>query len=388
MSCKIDKFLALTAVLALVLVAPATANAWERGNTKVLASFQTVEQWDSNIFYDHDDPKSDWITLLRPSLKGEVGFGAEGKHKAYASYFGEMGIFAKYDDQNYGNHDAIGGVNLDFNKYSLDTNNRFQFTSDRAGTEFENRTLRKIDTFNTVLGLHFNKFDFDFGYQYYWLDYLSDTLESFNRRENSGSATGYVQVMPKTKALLEFTYTNLEYPDASGRNGNAYRVLAGVKGDITSKLTGIAKAGYKLKKYEKSTNEDYSGAAAEIDLMYVFNDRVDMLFGYTREPFESTYSNNNYYTGDHFLARLNYRFGNGFVAFANGKYFHNDYPNVGAADTKKRRDDEWVAGCGLDYFWKEWISTGAGYEFHQRASTITSRKYDENIVSMNAKLMF
>jgi len=370
------------------MISPDTGFAWEKGAVKVDSFFKTQEQWDSNVFYDHDDPQHDFITILTPGIAGEYGFGVGKKHKIWTKYLCEMGIFGKYDEQNYGNHDAQGGIFLDMDKYTVDVNNRFQFTSDRAGTEFENRTLRKIDTLNAVVGWNFNKFSFDTGYQFYIVNFLSDVLDGFNRYENTGFITGYIEIAPKTKGLLEFTYTNLQYPDASGRNGNAYRGMAGVKGDITAKLTGIAKAGYKYKAYENSTMEDYSNAAAEIALVYAINDKMDTTFSYTREPFESTYSNNNYYIGDHFLGAYNYRFGNGFLFKTEGMYFHNDYPNVGSGETKKRRDDEWAVGPRLEYAWKEWIVVGIEYKFHQRHSTITLRTYDENVVSSDVMFKF
>ena len=172
-------------IFALGTILSSTAFAWEQGNTKVLTSFKAREEYDTNIFYDRYDPNFDWITILTPRISGEQGFGAAGKHKAKLDYKVDLGIFGKYKDQNYGNHDAYGQLLLDFEKVSVDVNNRFQFTSSRAGTEFESRNLRKIDTFQTILGWHFNKFDLDTGYQFYIVDYLSDTLQAFNYFENT-----------------------------------------------------------------------------------------------------------------------------------------------------------------------------------------------------------
>ena len=383
---KLIRSLVVLAFVVSMTFSPAFA--FEQGHWKLEPGFKSLGKWDSNIFYDNTNEKSDFITVLTPSILGELGFGDEGKHKVGLDYKVDLGIFAEYHDQNYGNHDTNQRVFLDFEDYSLEVKNNFKFTSSRAGTEFENRNLRKEDTFDAILGWHFNKLDFETGYRFFIVDYLSDTLRAINRRENSGWVAGYMEIAPKTKALLEFMYTNLDYPDTGGRDGNAYRIMTGVKGEITPKLSGIAKAGYKFKKYTSSTNDDFSSAVAHIDLMYAFSDRVDLIGTYNREAFESTYTSNNYYTGDHFTGAVNYRFGQGFTAKVDGMYYYNQYPELATGQTEKRTDHEWASGLGLDYQMKEWLTMGAGYNFHRRDSNIGSRTYDQHVISMYSAVKF
>jgi len=366
-----------------------TASAWEKGHIKVVPAFKFEERYDSNIFYDRENPKHDFMSIFYPGILGEYGFGAEGKHKLMASYLAELAVFGIHHEQNYGNHDTGQGVSLDFDRITVDVNNRFQFTSSRAGTEFERRTLRKIDTFTPVLGLHFNKFDFDVAYQYYWVDYLSNSLQRLNRYENAGSLTGYVQVMPKTKALLEFAYRNLQYPDTSGRNGSAYNFMGGVKGEITAKITGIIKGGFGIKEYDgDAARKGFQNFVMHTALLYDINDRTDLSLTYYREAYESIYENNNYYTGDHILANLSYKFGGNFLAKLDGMFFNNWYPSPGPTMQKKRVDQEWAAGTGLDYAWREWLVAGVGYRFHQRASTVGSRRYNQHVVNGNIRFQF
>ncbi|MBD3296256.1 MAG: outer membrane beta-barrel protein [Candidatus Omnitrophica bacterium] len=385
---KTLSFLVLIMFLAGTVLLPGTASAFEQGSWKLEPSFKTEEKWDSNIFYDTEDPDSDWITVLTPGIYGEWNFGQADKHKAFAGYDVDIGLFGEYTDQNYGNHNAYGGVNLDFNKMTFDANNRFQFTSSRAGTEFQRRILRKIDEANFVAGWHYNKIDFDTGYQFFITDYLSDTLDQIDFYHNKVWVTGYIQIAPKTQALLELNYKNIQYPDASGRNGNAYAALTGIKGDITAKITGVAKAGFKVKDYNSSDANDFANFIAHIDLMYDMNERVDMMFSYHREPYESTYTNNNYYTGDHFKYNLTYDIGRNFVGKFDSFFFHNAYTSPGPGENEDRTDFEWEARPRLEYHWKEWAVFGGGYTFHQRASNVYSRKYDQHVVSADVKFMF
>ena len=365
-----------------------TASAWEKDNIKIVPALKVEERWDSNIFLDPSDEKDDFITILTPSIFGEYSFGSSDRHKAKVDYKVDLGMFGKYHDQNYGNHDVLGELELNFNDYTLTVSDNFLYTSSRAGTEFENRNLRKENTGKVVLGADYNKFAFDVGYSNYLVYYHSDTLESLNRHENSVWGTGYVQVMPKTKALLEYMYRRIDYPDASGRDANVHAGMVGVTGDLTSKITGTTKVGYKYKGYVDSSRDDFSGFIAHTSLSYDPTDRVNVFIAYEREPFESIYANNNYYTGDHVTAAVNYKFGGGFIAKVDGKYFYNAYPEVRAGDSKKRKDHIWGAGAGLDYFWKEWLVAGVGYEFNQRASNINSRDYDQHIIKCDVKVMF
>ena len=391
MGTKIFKLALAVVFAACILPIAEVAGAMEMGQSEVTVGCGVMEQYDSNIFYDRYDPKHDFVTLITPTLAGQYNFGAEGKHDVWASYRGEFGVFGKYNDQNYGNHDARAGVELDFNRYTLDVNNRFEFTSSRAGTEFDTRTLRKIDTAEAVLGMDFNKLSYDIGYRYYIVEYLANTLKNENRYENGVWGTGYFEIQPKTKALLEFDYKNLQYKSANGRDGNQYKIMAGLKGELTAKLTGIIKGGYGYKKYKSSDNPTFNNAVAHVALMYAFNDRTDITFSYNREAYESVYDNNNYYTGDHFLSDINYRFGGQFRDLsAKGELmlFHNYYPEKAAGIDKERDDFEWAAGIGLDYNIKDWLSAGAGYRFHQRASNLGNRRYDQHVVDVDVSVSF
>jgi hypothetical protein len=68
--------------------------------------------------------------------------------------------------------------------------------------------------------------------------------------------------------------------------------------------------------------------------------------------------------------------------------FNNMYPEAGTGESKKRNDLEWAAGAKLGYQWKEWFVTDVGYRFHQRASNLHSRDYDQHVVSISAKVMY
>lgn len=385
-----SKLLAVLVIAAFAIsLAPATvAEAWEKGKMKVITTGEVAGQYDSNVFYDPDDEKHDWIGIIRAGIAPEVGFGAEGKHKLSGNYMFEGGVFSEYDDQNYGNHDLFGELFLDFNKWSITANDRFLFTSSRAGTEFARRTLRKENTVRTILGLHMNKFDFDFGYENYLITYHSDSLRQLDHYDNSAFVTGYYKVTEKTKALLDYKYTYIDYRHADGRNANVNRVMAGAQGQLAPKVTGIAKAGFKSKKYQDSNNKDFDGFVAYVALSYDPSERWNILASYEREPFESTYTQNNYYTGDHVTGAITYKFHEKWKAIADGQYFYNNYPEYNNVDNLERTDHIWSAGGKLEYTWKEMITLAAGYRFKQRESNLNSRDYDDHLVEASIKAMF
>ncbi len=387
MKLKIFAVIVLGAVLGAALFVP-QASAWEKGHVKINPFVRYEQQYDTNIFYDPDDPKHDWISVLTPGVTSEFGFGDNGKHKVRANYMVECGMFGKYNDQNYGNQNVNGEVALDLNKYKWTTGDQFLFTSDRAGTEFQARTLRKENTLKSLFETNFNKINGDIGYSLYNVDYLSNTLKQLDRYENAIWTTGYLDIAPKTKALFELQYKNIQYPDGSGRNANGYRAMTGLKGDITAKVSGIAKVGFKIQDYNTKTQPDFYNFVAEIGLGYKYNDRTDFILSYVREPFESTYTNNNYYVGDHILGSMNYKFGNGYFTNIDGQMYNNVYPEAGTGESKKRHDVEWAIGGKLGYMWKEWLVADIGYKFHARSSNIYSRGYDEQVISAGVKAMF
>ena len=386
MKLKLVKFVVLFFVLSVLL--SGTAYAWEQGKLKINPSCKYEQRYDSNIFYERDDPDHDWISITTPGIAGEFGFGTEAKHKVSVAYKVELAAFYRFHDQNYGNHDLDSKIHLDFDKITLDASNNFKFTSSRAGTEFQRRNLRKEDTVNIVLGWHFNKFDIETGYRFFVVDYLSDTLEALDRYENGGWITGYYQIAPKTKALLEADYDNIQYWNTGGRNGNAYAILTGLKGEITKKIEGTVKLGYKSKLYSSSSANDFYGFAARVDLFYDMNEKVDMSLSYYSEPYESVYTNSNYYYGNHLIYNLTYKLGKDFTGILDMFWFHNNYPSPGIGETKKRVDDEFEIAPRLEYAWKEYLIFGIGYKFHQRWSNIHSRGYTQHVMNADVKLVF
>jgi hypothetical protein len=297
-------------------------------------------------------------------------------------------MFAEYNDQNYGNHNLLGEIDLDLNDYAIKVRDNFLFTSSRAGTDQDSRNLRKENTVETIWSAVFNKLTFDVGYSNYIVEYLSDILKALNRFENSVRTTAYIQIQPKTQVLVEYKYRNIQYPaaSASGRDGNANSGMVGVKGEITSKITGIAKAGYKYQDYQNG--EDYSAPIAFVSLDYSATERMNVLFSYERNALESSYSGSNFYSADHFSADIKYDLGRNFTAKALGEYFRNAYDKRAPGEADKRTDNIFGVGCGLDYKIKEWALLGIGYHYRQRVSTIGSREYDQHVLSANIKMAF
>jgi hypothetical protein len=367
---------------------PSTGHTWEKGSIKVVPGVKFEERWDSNIFYDSNKEKSDWISIISPFIHGEAGFGTFDKHTAKVDYVVDLGMFAEYNDQNYGNHNLLGEVDFDLNDYGVKVWDNFLFTSSRGGTDLDTRNLRKENTLGTVWSADFNKLSFDVGYSNFILEYLSDTLKSLNRYDNSIWTTGYIRIQPKTQILVEYKYRNIQYPaaSASGRNGNANSGMVGVKGDITSKVTGIAKGGYKYQDYKNG--EHFSAPIAFVSLEYEATERMNLLFSYERNAFESSYIDNNFYAADHLIADIKYDLGHKFVAKGMGKYFRNTYDKRSAGESKKRTDNIFGLGCGLDYNLQKWVVCGVGYDYTQRCSTIDDREYNQHVFSANVRLAF
>ena len=385
---KIIKLLVLLFFIVGITMQATPGYSWEKGSYKIVPGVKYEQKWDSNIFYDSNNEKSDWISIISPSIYGEAGFGDYDKHTAKVNYVVDLGMFAEFNNQNYGNHNVFGEVDFDLNDYGFKVSDNFLFTSSRAGTDQDNRNLRKENTVSGIWSADFNKLSFDVGYSNYILEYLSDTLKGLNRMDNTMWTTGYIQIQPKTKMLVEYKYRNIQYPAkvSSGRSGNANSGMIGLKGELTSKITGIVKAGYMYQDYKNG--QDFSAPIAFVSLDYRATDRLSTLFSYERTAYESSYQGSNYYTGDHMLLDVKYDLGRNFIAKALGEYSRNDYDKRAPGQAEKRNDNIFGAGCGLDYNWKEWASCGIGYNYKQRVSTINDRQYDQHVFSANIKMAF
>lgn len=360
------------------------------GSVEVHPRIGVAEEYDDNIFWEPSNEKQDWITILTPEIRFNLPFYGK-RHLLSFDCYADLAWFNEYSSQNYQNYYVTGLLDLNFPEWHLNFKDRFlPLTSDRADIEFTDRVKRKENTFNALIGKEFNKLAFEAGYENYWINYDDNAYRDLNRMDHIGTLTGYVQIFPKTKALLEYNYANMGYYHDDIRNGNYNQIRTGLKGSITEKMTVIGKVGYQARHYDDPGEPDWNHLAAYVDLVEEFTERTVLSLNYTLTAQESTYSINNYYQINRIGAELRQNILTKFVAFIGGSYAEDDYPDVTTegSQTAKREDKLWTATAGLRYNIRDWIYAEAEYDYRDRNSNLDNLKYIDNSVSLSVSAEF
>lgn len=353
------------------------------GAVEVHPRVSIAEEYESNIFWKPSDEKEDWMTILTPGIRFDLPFNGK-RHLFSLDYYADIVWFNEFSSQDYQNHYVTGLLDFNFPEWTFDIKDRFlPQTSDRADTEFTERVKRKDNRFTGLFGKEFSKFGLELGYENYWIDYSDSDLRGLDRMDNIGTVTGYVQILPKTKALLEYNYADISYDiDDLRSDGDYNQIRVGLRGSPTEKMTLIGKVGYQMRDYDSSGEPDWNHAAAYLDLVERFTERLQLHLNYALTAEESTYSINNFYQRNRIDGGIRYRIFRKFTVYPGAFYAVHDYPETTTEgdQTKEREDDLWGASVGVRYDIKDWLFADLNYTYAERDSNLDVWGYKDNTV--------
>jgi len=344
----------------------------------------TYEQrgtFDSNIFMDPTNPKSDYFFDMIPGVEIEMPMS---KHLLTAAYKADFSQYCKYQTQNSADQMANTKLFLDFDRYYVRQNNYFNDTTSRSGTEFTTKVQRRNWTFDTTAGAIWNKFTFETGYSYFFENYVKQAYQELDRDEHVFTSSAFYRIFPKTELLVESNTGIVRYDNSGGgfRDNNYYQVRGGVRGQILPKLTGIGKVGWMGKYYTTDNVPDYSSAVTYLGFVYEMTSRTSIIASYECTAREATYGDNNYYDQNLFTLELDQKIMNKLSGFFRTSYENDAYPRntilVGTLQDQKRNDDVWGFATGLNYDIQEWLKTGVEYDFDNRGSNFSFYDYDRH----------
>jgi hypothetical protein len=369
---------------------------WDAGKLRLHAAMKTEEQLDTNIFLTDQKEKFDSVTLICPSAGIEIPFQ---RHIFSADYEMKANIFSNYTDQR-----LRGLADMQFNSVDVKIREDFMLFNDRSGSEDTNRIKRMTN----VLGArvvaspaHFDKLNFEFGYDNTIEHFLNDdlifddmTYKDKDRMINDFICIAAYRIFPKTSLLLEcdFGFYNYDHPQVSD---SAYlQPRIGVKGKITEKISSTLKAGFRYQDYDGNGSvvigKDYIGPVASGALTYLMTERDLFELAVERAIYESTYDNINYYDTNMVGLRYDRKFNDKLTGTILGKYQINLYPNQTTENgvTAKRYDNFYTFGAALRYDFNKWSSARVGFDHVERHSRFSNFNYRDNLVTMRGTIGF
>lgn len=347
-----------------------------QGSLVIHPRFKIQGEYDDNILLTDRNPKQDLIGVLVPGVGVEFPWE---DNLFILDYQAELNYYRDYPNQNHQDHRLHGGLSLLAAPFSIKAEDTFLKTSSRDNTDYSNLVERIENTAKAAVIYLANKFQVQGGYENYLYRYQDRIYRPYDNTEHRGILTGYYQAAPKTKALLEYTYSRILYRDTDDRDGYYNEVRAGFIGEITSKLTGTAKIGYQERRYrEDSIWDDYRGIVGYALLEQVFSKEHDLRLAWERTVQESTFSGNSYYLLNRAWIYYSRQLDHKLRGFIRLQYSNYRYPHFSPDLDGRRRDNIWEPEVGIRYQIQSWLTAEFKYRYRNRDSNWPEKDYRNN----------
>ncbi|MFH0813618.1 MAG: outer membrane beta-barrel protein, partial [Pseudomonadota bacterium] len=170
----------------------------------------------------------------------------------------------------------------------------------------------------------------------------------------------------------------------------------GLTWEATAKITGTIKGGYVTRDYD-GPSDDWDGFGMEGNLEYKISPYYLLSFKGFRKLLETSVTEysitggpgvyGTYYTSTGGSLSLTHRFTYKISAMAEALYFSDDYRERGTLG-RKRNDDRFGFGLGVNYQIQDWLGCKLSYHFLDNDSNIGVEDYTENLIGGTLLLTF
>ncbi len=333
--------------------------------------------YDDNIFIAHNHELADFYFMISPGL--ELVHGDVGHNYLSLDYTAGIQRFLQHGSQDANNHYGTLKGAFEFNRFKLAVDNQFQIETSpnvQVGTRVEEQK-NLTDTSAEYL---MNKY-FSLGLLYHQELHHFETPGQIDYRLYQPGGALYYHALPKTDIYGEFDYGWVD--EQSGEDQTFWKSSLGVRGKLTSKITGRIGVGYE--------NSDYSGSSPSVETTFAtvslhgdFTPHTSADLMVSRQITPSVTSSNNSYTATHVEFTLNQKiYREKFLVRVGGSYERDDYtPGV------DRIDDIWQGLVGARYVVTKWLDLGVSYRYQRNQSTVDTFSFGQNVVSVDGSMHF
>ena len=351
------------------------------GELRIHPAFSLTEQYESNVFQTPTNEQGDFSTRISPGFALHL---PTGRHDFYGGYRPEFVKYARLKNQDTINHFATLGMNLDFpGGLLVNVNNVFSKSTESPLSDVTGPVKNLQDILGSSVEYRLaERYSIALSHNLYYINYLQQQDEFLDRVENRVGLTGYYRIFPKTDVLLEPGYGRIEYLQSSStnRNANNYYILAGLRSEPTARLRGLTKVGYLFREPQTVGTKGFDGFVTSNQWGYQMTDKTSWTLTFERRPFESSFTNNDFYISIFGILTVNYIFTPNLSFQADLGAALNQYPVTATLGTQtaKRDDTLFAAGAGLTYTFTRWLKVRADYHFDRRNSNFNTFDFNDN----------
>ena len=359
-------------------------------DVKVKPYFKTGMEYDSNIFYEPEAPKThdDVLWTWTPGVAVNFPFGDKKQYRIGAVYEARFQDFTKNAP-----HDNVGqslGVIGNFKLTdSLYVNATEEFVKDfaRAGTVAAKRVGYKDQKASPTVGYNWKAWTAEFQFENALRRYDASIFHIFEYTNNVYTGRLYRTLAPNFRGLLEYNFSHYHYINDGTRNGRYHQFLAGFVGALSQRTSILARAGYMDRNYRKTSNAfstEFDQPVGDVRITHKLTDRTSFDLSYDKTAYESSFTANRFYKENQVQFQGTHLFNSKFRGRAGGSFGRHDYPaqaTTGAVAIK-RKDALATAFVGLDYAFRPWMIWNLDYKYERSNSSNSNFDYTNNQVAV------
>jgi len=192
----------------------AFAEGIDLGPCKLYPVIKTEERYEDNIFQMPSNAKSELVNTTTPEIL--LKFKLSGKNIFDVNYKYEMINFDKYSSDNRRNNKFKAALELYGSSYFFKLKDQYdEITNTYTYAEYFDNYAQ--NTVFVSIGRDFNDISFELFYEN--LDYEYNNIDSVNsRNDHVFDIAGFYNILPKTKALAEYSFTKINYDNSSAKD--------------------------------------------------------------------------------------------------------------------------------------------------------------------------
>ncbi|MFO1499090.1 MAG: outer membrane beta-barrel protein [Verrucomicrobiota bacterium] len=364
-------------------IEPQDVLVFSKGPLTLRPELGLAEMYNDNIFYRDKDTLQDFISVISPGLRLDLG---KPQHNYLSlGYTMDQLFYADHSELETAQHSIDLRSRFELQRIRLEGSDRVQFLSSPLGGVVE----RVVDTNGvvTVVSRNIDRTSWDDNYTLTYdlgektavylrgyhstVDY-QQRIGLYDIETFSGTGGFSYRAFPKTALFGEIYYgqtsTEPNHP-ALPRNPSLNFIggYIGARGNFTEKLSGMAKIGYESREFGDGT-EAPSDPVVDLSLTQRFSEKQSLSLSYSRLNTASIQYNRQTYTADVIGLQFVQILGSTgkWRATVGGSYTLYQYEASGQTSISTQYD--YVrASASLGYQIQRWLMSSIGYEYERVA---------------------
>ncbi len=355
-------------------------------DVKVNPYFKSSMEYDSNVFYEPEAPKTrdELLWVWTPGVSINYPFGEDNRYRIGAVYEARITKFTKYEE-----HDDIGQSLGAVGNFKLTDDLFFNVTEEfvkdaaRAGTRSAKRVEYTDQIVTPSIIYNWRNWTFEGEYKNAIRDFESAIYRTFSYDNNAFTTRLLRDIAPNFRALAEYTFSYYHYAADGTRVGHYNEVKAGFRGNLSERTTLLARGGYQGRDY-RVHDTTYDIPVFDVRLTHRLTEKTNLDFYGHRTTQESQFTNNRAYDEKLVQGSANYLFNEQFRGRTGAWWARRDYDNTATigAITGLRRDTLGSIFVGLDYAFRPWLVTNIDYRYERCNSNNSNFDYTNNVLQV------